>query len=161
MKAEKKRVYFYLAVFLVVLSIILYYFGLFKGTCEDEKCFHEAASLCSPKKYNQNVNNNIYNYVISRSFGENCKIRVSLDRSAEGTDFDTRGKLEGKSMKCLVPKSELNNVNFNEVENLLGYCTGPLKEGMYEIIIKKMYGIIISNLGEILGEVQLGLIKKV
>ena len=64
-------------------------------------------------------------------------------------------------MKCLVPKNELSNVNFNEVENLLGYCTGSLKEGIYEILIKKMYGIIISNLGEILGEVQLNLIKKV
>lgn len=151
----------YLGIFAVFLFIVLYYFGAFKGTCEDEKCFQDSVSACSPKKYNFNVNNNVYTYVISRSLGENCKIKVSLERSAEGTDFDTRGKLEGKSMNCKVPKSELGAVNLNEVENLLGYCTGPLKEGMYEILIKKMYGIIISNLGEILGEVQLGLIKKV
>ena len=64
-------------------------------------------------------------------------------------------------MLCLIPKSELSLININEVENLLKYCTGQLKEGIYEIIIKKMYSIIISNLGEILGEVQTSLIKKI
>ena len=161
MKLEKKMLYIYCSIFFIALFIILYYFGVFKTTCDDDACFKDATTFCSPKKYEKSVDNNIYKYVISRSLGENCKIRVSLERSAEGTDFDTKEKLEGKFMECLVPKAELSAVNFNEVENLLGYCTGPLKEGIYEILIKMMYGIIISYLGEILGEVQLNLIKKV
>lgn len=161
MKLEKKMLYIYCSIFFIALFIILYYLGAFKGSCEDDECFKDATTFCTPKKYEKSVDNSIYKYVISRSFGENCKINVKLEQSAEGTDFETKGKVEGKSMNCLVPKSELSAVNFNEVENLLGYCSGPLKEGIYEILIKKMYGIIISNLGQILGEVQLNLIKKV
>ncbi len=161
MKSEKKMLYIYCSIFFIVVFVLLYYFGAFKGSCETDECFKDATTFCTPKKYDKSVDNTVYKYTISRSLGEYCKIKVSLEQSAEGTDFETKGRLEGKSMRCLVPKNELSNVNFNEVENILTYCTGPLKEGIYEILIKKMYGIIISNLGEILGEVQLNLIKKV
>ena len=90
-----------------------------------------------------------------------CKIQINLERTSVGTEFENKILLEGKSMECFIPKSRLFEVNFNEIENLLGYCSGPLKEGIYEIMIKKMYGVIISNLGDILGELQLSLIQKI
>lgn len=157
MKVSKKKVVLLILIFSI--SIIFYIF-FYKTTCETEECFQEHSKFCSPAKYDKLVNNNIYKYKISMSFGKNCKVEVKLERAAIGTDFETKTKLEGKSMKCSIPKTELENIAISEVENFLSYCTGPLKEGIYEIIIKKMYSSLISNLGEILGEVQTKLIKQ-
>ena len=161
MKLEKRGIIILSLILLLVLAGISYYFGIIKKNCKDEECFDDAIKFCSPVKYDRPINNNVYRYEISRSLGENCKMEISLESSSTGTDFETREKLEGKSMKCYIPKVQLYSIDLKEVENLLGYCTGPLKEGIYEIIIKKMYGIILSNLGDILGDVQVSLIKKI
>ena len=146
----------------LVLLINLYYFGLiFKKNCSTEDCFEDALSICKPVEYESRINNNVYNYEIYRSLGNNCRIKVDLEKSSEGTDFDTRIRLEGKSMKCSVPKDDLLLLKLTEINNLLKYCSGPLKEAIYEIMIKNMYTVIITNLGEILGEVQTSLIKKI
>ena len=157
----KKRNIFFILIILVFLSLIFYYFGFMKTSCDSERCFETLSQDCSPLKYQRSINNNIYKYTISRSLGQYCKVNIKFEKTSEGTNFETKERLEGKSMLCLIPKSELSLININEVENLLKYCTGQLKEGIYEIIIKKMYSIIISNLGEILGEVQTSLIKKI
>ena len=161
MRQSKKRIILICLIAIIFLVLISYYFGLIKKTCSTEQCFEDAASVCQPVKYFNVINNNIYEYKISRSLGENCKIKISLGKSSIGTDFETKERLEGKSMVCLIPKTELYSVNLNEINNLLRYCTGSLKEGIYEVIIKNMYSVIISNLGEILGEVQTSLIKKI
>lgn len=158
----KKKVIILCIIIFVVLLIIFYYFGLiFKKTCTTQECFEDSVGVCSPVKFDNRINNNIYHYEIYRSLGANCKININLLRSSEGTDFDTKGRLEGKSMKCLIPKDDLATLRLTEVNNLLKYCSGPLKEGIYEIIIKNMYTIIINNLGEILGDVQTSLIRKI
>jgi hypothetical protein len=157
----KKQMIIYSLVALLALLLILYFFGVIKKTCSDEECFKEKINSCSPIKYDRQIKNNIYTYEISRSLGNNCKIKISLERSSEGTLIDEKIKLEGKTMKCSIPKEELISLNIDEVENLLQYCTGPLKEGIYEIIIRNMYGVIISNLGEVLSEVQTSVIKKI
>jgi hypothetical protein len=161
MHIREKKWYIYGSLFLFFLFLISFFLGVFKTQCEDESCFQDAAALCSPKIYEKSVNNNIYRYVISRSFGDMCRIKISLEKTSIGTEFENKLILEGKSMDCYISKSKLIEVNFNEIENLLGYCSGPLKEGIYEIMIKKMYGVIISNLGDILGELQLSLIQKI
>lgn len=144
--------------FIILLSNI-YFFGYTKS-CDTEECFLKAINSCAPVKYDNIVNNNIYVYTIQRSFSNDCKLNVKLERASEGTDFDTRYKLEGKSMTCFIPIKDFLIIDFKEVNNFLKYCSGQLKEGIYEIIIKNMYSIIISNIGEILGEVQTSLIKK-
>ena len=161
MHIREKKWYLYGFLCLVFLFLISFYMGVFKTQCKNETCFQDAAALCSPKIYDKSVNNNIYKYTISRSFGEMCKIQISLQKTSIGTEFENKQLIEGKSMECYIPKSKLLEVNFNEIENLLGYCSGPLKEGIYEILIKKMYGVIISNLGDILGELQLSLIQRI
>lgn len=157
----KKQVIIYSIVAFLVLLLVLYFFGVIKRTCNSEECFKEKINSCSPIKYDRQIKNNIYVYEISRSLGNNCKMKISLERSSEGTLPDEKLKLEGKTMKCSIPKDELVSINIDEVENLLQYCTGQLKEGIYEIIIRNMYGVIISNLGEVLGEVQTSVIKKI
>src|SRR3989344_6471924 len=161
MDYRKRKVIIYAIIALFILLMLLYFFGAIKRTCSDDECFENKINSCSPIKYNRQIKNNVYVYKISRSLGNDCKIKISLERSSEGTLPDEKMKLEGKTMKCRIPKDELIFINLDEVENLLQYCTGPLKEGIYEIIIRNMYGVIISNLGEILSEVQTSVIQKI
>lgn len=156
----KKKIGLLLIIILIFIIANLFFWGTFKKTCDNENCFSDHLSTCSPIEYISLVNGNTYEYIVYRSLGENCKLTVQLEKTSEGTDFDSKEKLEGKSMSCLIPKEELYNLDLNELNNLLKFCTGPLKEGIYEIIIKNMYNIILSNLGEVLSEVQTTLVKK-
>jgi len=61
-------------------------------------------------------------------------------------DAETKTNFEGKSMKCLVPTNEISEKSINEMENTLSYCTGPLKEAIYEVIIKRMYSYFVKNI---------------
>lgn len=149
-----------LIILLILIVLANIYFFIYTKSCDTGECFLKAINSCTPVKYDNIVNNNIYVYTIQRSFSNDCKLNVNLERASEGTDFETKYKLEGKSMTCFIPGKDFTVIDFKEVNNLLKYCSGPLKEGIYEIIIKNMYSIIISNIGEILSEVQTSLIKK-
>ena len=52
-------------------------------------------------------------------------------------------------MTCKIPKKQLPNTNLIEMNNIMEYCSGPLKESLYELIIKRMYELVIINLAEI------------
>ena len=134
-------------VFLVVTGI-LFYFGFFTKACSDDDCFNDAMKFCRPIDYVKNVNNNIYLYTVHRSFGNECSLKISMLSAAPGSDIEV-ADLEGKSMRCKIPKSELITTQFEEVDNILGFCTGELKEGIYELIIKRMFGLVIGNIEEI------------
>ena len=54
-------------------------------------------------------------------------------------------------MECNVPFEITEITNTNDI---IDYCSGPLKESIYELIIKKMYGVIAQNLGSIISEVE-------
>ena len=55
-------------------------------------------------------------------------------------------------MKCIIPKDELRKLNLLETDKVINYCTGPLKEGLYQLMVKRMYELVITNLGEIAEE---------
>ena len=52
-----------------------------------------------------------------------------------------------------IPKKELDEINSN-IESYIKYCNGILKEKMYEFVLKKMYGVVIGNINEILNEIK-------
>jgi len=137
-----------LIIFSVVL-VFLFFTGFFTGTCTDENCFDASTRDCKPIEYNKHESNNIYVYTIYRSTGENCLFKIFLQSAAPGSDSDLKNLLEGKSMKCSVPKSLLKTTRFDDVDNILSYCHGELKEGIYELLIKRMFGVVIGNINEI------------
>lgn len=71
---------------------------------------------------------------------------------AIGTDLDVKTLLEGKSMTCKIPKSKLSEIELDNMKDLLNYCTGPLKEGMYELLLKRMYALVVSQMSNIVKE---------
>ena len=147
-KEDTKKILITFIAFFIIVAIF-YYSGLFRKTCSTEDCFDEALKKCRPIDYIRNTNNNIYLYTIYRSSSDKCIFQVSLKSVAPGSDRDIKDLLEGKFMKCNVPKSILEDTKLDEINNLLSYCHGELKEGVYELIIKKIYGLVIGNINEV------------
>jgi len=144
-----------IAILLVILIVsLVYYSGIIKPTCYSDDCFNKKYQDCSPAQYTKIRNNNIYNYKISRSIFSTCNIKIEMTKTAPGTDIDIKEAIEGKSMKCQIPKQYLTSTNINEFENLIDYCTGPLKEGMYNLMLKRMYGLVVSQMGPIINEME-------
>jgi len=161
MKRVKRGVdisYSKLAIYVVIIVIavwFLFFSGIFKKNCkQDVECFEERVVECKPTKYINIHNNNIYDYKVIKKSKGNCVIDIKLRRMAIGTDIKLVEKLEGKSMKCYVPIENLRYLKLNEMENLLNFCTGQLKEEIYEIMMEKMYGLLIRNLGGIEEEIK-------
>lgn len=139
---------------IAVLAFLFYFFGVIKPKCTTDQCFNENLQKCSPVKYTRIQNNNIYKYTISRSLGSSCKLTVKNKKMAIGTDLDTKTLLEGKSMTCKIPKLETQEIELDNMKNLLTYCTGPLKEGMYELLLKKMYALVVAQMSGIVREAE-------
>lgn len=147
------------AVSILVLALLLFFFGVFKPKCTTDACFNENLKSCSPVKYDRMQNNNLYRYTISRSLGSTCTLHVKNKKIAIGSDIDFKNLLEKRAMKCKIPKSDLKDMEIGNMKNLLNYCTGPLKEGMYELLLKKMYALVVTQMAGIVSEAEKVLIK--
>tara|TARA_Y100000310_G_C20631664_1_gene788978 strand:- start:582 stop:1085 length:504 start_codon:yes stop_codon:yes gene_type:complete len=142
----------FVILFMVLASIFLmaHYTGLTRTYCgTDISCFMEKAKICKPVEVYSTQNNNIYHYKILSTPTNNCILKIKLEKVREGTLPEHKQLLEGKSMKCTVQKNQLETLNLQNLNEIMPHCSGPLKESIYELIIKRMYELIISNLGEI------------
>lgn len=163
----RKGVYFplggkWLIILLVIclLVLTLFYTGVIKKDCSrDKDCFNKALKSCDPAKYLSIRNNNAYSYSIKGRAGDKCVMVIRMEHMAAGTDMELIELLEGKNMVCRVPKNYLEVDELEQIEDLIHYCTGPLKEGMYELIIEKLYGLIIQNMGDVINEMKDTLLK--
>ena len=45
-------------------------------------------------------------------------------------------------------------MTFEEMGSDLDYCTGSLKEEMYGVLVKKLYKLVLDDLGLVLEEVE-------
>lgn len=140
---------------LLALFVAGYYSGYLREDCEqDKKCFDDKLKECKPAQVTIVRNNNAYLYWIGNSLGNNCVINIKLLRVEAGSPPEFKRLLEGKSMKCKIPKKELANLKIEEFDNLMQYCHGELKEGLYELIIERMYSLVVSQLGDIIQEAE-------
>ncbi len=162
---EKKKVRAILIVIILIVTVAAIYFTFFYSKkCEDMACFNSALSKCRRVKFLNDAEDAAWLYKIKGKRGEECKVQVELLKLKEGsTDLLI---LEGKNMECFLPfssvvspqenlarcKGELSSV-VSPQENL-ARCKGELKEGMQEIIIKRLHNYIIDNLGEISEELE-------
>ncbi|MDI6737965.1 MAG: hypothetical protein QME12_05630 [Nanoarchaeota archaeon] len=148
------------AMILIVATVILltvffaYYFGLVKKTCGTEECFQKELQKCGMSTYSKIHNYNYYTYTIKGSSGGNCKLNIRLAKMAAGTPPEKIALFEGKDMDCKIPMADVAGATTDQINTILKHCTGPLKEAMYEQIIEKLYTVVISNLGEIMGSIE-------
>lgn len=139
-----------IVILIFLFAFFIYYSGLIKPSCTTDACFNQALQKCSPVSYDKLKNNNLYSYEISRSLFSYCNLNIKFEEAALGSEVEIKTLLEGKSMHCKLPKSNLKNIDINEMKDLLNYCSGPLKEGLYELMIKKMYSLIIGQMSSII-----------
>ena len=146
---EKRRL-FDLFLIILILLILLGFFGVFKKTCDNDKCFEDGIKNCRNIVYFQNKDGNLLKYSVDNWVGY-CVIDVKMEKTIN--DKEVRDLFEGKEMRCKIPKKELVNVNKN-MDSYIVHCNGVLKEKMYEYVLKKMYGVVIGNIDEIIDEIK-------
>lgn len=156
---DKRNLYRYLAVFFgfVLIALILLYIYLPKNCEYDKKCLNQAFANCERAKAFEVINSNTYLYEIKGSYKDYCRLNVKV-MEISSYQQDIKTALENKGMLCRIPKSN-TNVSIENVNNLLDYCTGPLKESMLELMIKRLYEVIISNIGQISLDMQNSITK--
>tara|TARA_Y100000310_G_C20671809_1_gene810709 strand:+ start:442 stop:945 length:504 start_codon:yes stop_codon:yes gene_type:complete len=141
---------FFLILIILILFLSAHYTGFTRKYCgADTSCFEERVASCNPSEVYTSRDNNIYYYKMIPTLTGGCSVKIKFERAQEGTLQEHISLLEGKSMTCKVPRKHLGEINIIEMEQMMPYCTGPLKESLYELVIKRMYELVVSNLGEI------------
>jgi hypothetical protein len=143
-------------VFIAALFFIAHFSGFTREYCgTDTNCFSEKTKNCGSAEVYVSRETNLYYYKTTPSLSKNCNLKIEFKQAQEGALPEHTKLLEGKSMKCKVPKEELKTLDVVELSNIIPYCSGPLKESLYELIIKRMYETIIVNLGDIAEKSQI------
>lgn len=142
---------------IAIIGIAIWFFffsNLIKKECSTIECFNEQAIKCRSAKFTGIIDNNVFKYTIKGSKGNSCLIDIKLERMGIGTPIELINLFEGKSMECRIPKDKISQVSINQMKDVINYCNGPLKESIYELIIKKLYGLVVQNIGDILNKVD-------
>ncbi len=149
MKRKKKFIFLYFAVLLFILLVIFSYFLLtYPKACNyDEKCFQENFVNCKRARVYKFSDGNLYEFIIVGKRQGKCGVVV---KAIDIPNPELKEKLENKKMTCLLDTS----YTINEIPEMLDYCTGPLKEALLEIMLKRFYEIFISNLQNITQELE-------
>ncbi|MEK6974000.1 MAG: hypothetical protein AABW41_02070 [Nanoarchaeota archaeon] len=149
------KINFFLVI--IVILIVAYFISTIlipKNCNQDRECFNKKASYCVPAVYKPESQGNIFSYRILGSTPNNsCTIEIKLEKASIASSQETKELFEGKSMTCKFPKQQLAVAPIQETSNILNYCTGPLKEATLEMMIRKLYGTIAQNLGDVLNQI--------
>jgi len=151
------KIIVYMIIIVLLIGAFYNFVGFTKNCKQDRNCFDKRIADCKKAKFVNIDNNNIYDYHIKGKSQGNCILDISLRRMAIGTDMGIVKLLEGKSMRCLLPADKVRSLKLDEMENLVNFCSGSLKEGMLELALERMYGLIVQNLGGLVGEIRKGI----
>ncbi len=140
-----------IAIIIIIGSI---FFLSYKKDCNtDQECFVKEAKICNPAKLSLLKDDNSYYYEITNSLTKECKFAITLTKVSDSNQ-EAKQLLEGKTMYCTVPKEGIDKFDIIKNENVIDYCTGPLKEGIYELIIRRLYGNLARNVGPVLNQIS-------
>ena len=122
--------------------------------CETVGCFEQAAAECKKAKiWTLEGGGTETFYKIRGKSGDNCELYVKIlkvgDVSAEAT-----ASFQGKDMECKIPLNRFSRMKFEEMGSDLDYCHGTLKEEMYSVLVKKLYKLVLDDMGLVLEEVE-------
>jgi hypothetical protein len=146
MIGDEKKHYFNWKWFvvLIVLAVLVWvawtvFFSY--STCETWDCFNSKLEGCDKVKF-IGGEDMIFEYIIEGSSGEECEVGVQL-LQGELNNQDSI-KLEMHKMTCMLPEGVIMIPESN-----IGKCTGLLKEGLQDLVIKKLHAYLVQNLGKL------------
>lgn len=147
MKENRTKFSKILPLIFLVLFIVIFILTNYQKDCEYNKgCFDDALNKCIKAKHLSEEEESLFEYKIIGKKSDNCVVEIKLLSLDPGNEL--KESFLGKSMTCSLPLDK--EINLETIE----YCTGPLKEAMYELIIQKMYNIMAQSLGDIMLELQ-------
>ncbi len=147
-KKKEKGVIKFLPIFIIILFVLALFFLYFEYDCKDNiSCYNNHLEDCKKAKLNTMEDGSNFLYKIQGKEKDTCKVKVTLLDMPQETDQDTINLFKGKSMICNLERGTTFNTE------ILPYCTGPLKESIYELTISKMYNILAQSLGDIISEI--------
>lgn len=135
---------------MILVVSLIFSMNYEKNCYDDMSCLNNAISSCNPAKAISEENNSTFGYRVLGKSGELCKVEITLIKVSPSAEQEMKDMFEGKEMTCEVPKE----TTLAGTTDVLDYCSGPLKESMYELIIQRMYNVVIKNLGETISELS-------
>jgi len=151
---DKKIILIFVLIVILLAGLIFTFF--YTKRCSDYMCFNSAVVNCEKASYLDDSVEATWQYKVLGKEDGKCLINVKLLMVKKGkTDAES---LIGKEMICKLTEGDINSfISKNQdikPQADINKCQGELKEGMQEIIIKNLWGIIIKNLGSIKEEVK-------
>jgi hypothetical protein len=125
----------------VVLVLVSFVFLFGYEECGDSECFFEAMKVCDRVKF-VGGDDMIFEYKILGRDGDFCKVNVKLLQA--NLNAGDSVKLEGEEMECFLEKGVVV-----APESDIGVCHGRLKEELQGLIIERMQGYLLENLGQL------------
>ena len=134
-----KLLFIFLLLGILIWGIWTFFFSY--KECDNWNCFNENLERCNRAKF-IGEKDMIFEYIIHGNSGSDCEVEVEL-LQGELDDQDSI-KLERQKMTCMLPKGVIMIP-----ESDIGNCHGTLKEGLQDLIIKKLYTYLVQNIGKI------------
>jgi len=129
-------------ILLVVILLVVAWFLFFGyGECDTWDCFNENLRRCDKVRFVGGTDM-IFEYTIKGASGGECEVEVEL-LMGELNNQDSI-KLENQRMTCMLPEKVVMIPESN-----IGKCHGLLKEGLQDLVIKKLHTYLVQNLGKI------------
>lgn len=143
-----------LIVIVILILTSIFYFSLHIKNCKTSGCFEAAALKCKKAIIKvREANNSISQYTIKGEKKGNCILNIKLEKIGSLSQ-EMQQKFEGKEMLCEIPKNEFSRMKIEDMGSNLDYCHGPLKEEIYDVVIKKLYNLVVRDMSSILEEVE-------
>ena len=125
----------------VVLLVVVWVLVFGYGECDSWDCFNENLRRCDRVRFVGGADM-IFEYTIKGVSGDECEVEVELLMGELNNQDSIR--LEHQKMTCMLPRKIVMIPESN-----IGNCHGLLKEGLQDLVIKKLHTYIVQNLGKI------------
>ena len=138
----------------VVLLIVLYFVSFRTVACDTVGCFEQKAAECKRAKiFAQEAGGTVTFYKIKGESKNNCELYVKIVET-EALSAEVASTFQGKDMICSIPVNKFSRLTLEEMGSDLDYCSGTLKEEMYSVLVKKLYKLVLDDMGLVLEEVE-------
>jgi hypothetical protein len=133
--------WFVILIGMAVFVYVVWFFFFSFSECSSWSCFNSNLEDCSRTKF-IGGDRMIFEYTINGVSRDSCVVDVEL-LQGELNNQDSIA-LEGDGMRCSLP----NGIVMIPESNI-GNCHGELKEGLQDLVIRKLHAYLVKNLGEL------------
>ncbi len=147
----KKEVWITIA---VILVLIIGIWLIFKTkSCDTVYCFENAIRDCDKAKITLDDESSIIFYEIMGKEDGNCRLYIRVQKLTDISEENAE-LFKDADMVCDIPKDEFIRMGMDDMMDNLEYCHGKLKEAIYEVTLKELYGLVTRDMGNVLKEIR-------